>query len=669
MTLIGNKEYLYFINGSTRIQVDHSIISKVSKQISEIKWDADEPKEICILNILPSSYSSKDVEAVITQVITVIQTGSRLGVETSNVPGIYRVKGDLSSLKVLLLVILWLNIDSLLEEILLTLHVYPLKFKYVKAYLEIYDDILRYHKKEGYENALRTFLKFDRSSKDQYTPIINELIHFEKLDVYNRYQLALKYELPYPRDDITHQTTARRLYNLNPHIRLPIIRKEIDAVEETKLILADSILKYNLATRIGSEAVPNVAGRHGLFWFYVQNVDDNYIYTGKIHINNVDYNILIQQKDNSLLSIPEFEEKITMVTSEKDRKSFATLKGLERYTEVRDEFGTPDFDVYYVLQNNDSRYRQHLHHLGLLTQKEMEFQKKRRVIVQMYHQIKACIRTANSEYTPQFRKFVSQYILCIYELGDEESAYYTSNVGIKLEQDRRYIRHHFESLDYNGIVVLLDMIDIIKIEHGSNPCIIIKNCRLQKDVYYTRVLPSLDDIKNQDELIFQLLTYKTKGYMTINNYRHARNPHTTVYGKSETKIDLHILNTLHFYFQNERPCTNNYFFGISDPPEDNPDYNLNLSTFYMVDPSTIDDIKEVIEKSDPYISLTDYPRTIVAFPHLNPRIFFRAGLADVTLNTNGTTNVDMGPYIHYTYTHNDKMDKIVRCNSLVCQSM
>jgi hypothetical protein len=636
-----------FIDGDEHISFDYHLLKKHSTYIQAIEWDVNDSKCLTLPQI--GNYKSKEVaEHLQYMLLQLRDENPTLQRENhAEFPQIKRIGGNIANLEIYLHLASHLQLNVFINQIVDTLRSYTPELTEFKTYMDIYTSILLPRKMDGFKKLAIIIGNhpFDYQITPELEQIGKMLLDEPKLSLYDRCLVAIKLHFPLPVD--IDAITARQIYvKTNGTVICPSIENELPLIKSTQDVVIDSITKYRHAIRI-----PLEESKHGgLFYFHVHGYTRNgYIDLGQVTLPGGDvYSVYLEK--NHLFTVDEFkayhhvsDPKKQNILNTKYRDIYVSS---ERYCEVlhrcfgnikSEEQMDIEIEIFRHYQQEDTLFRQHLHHLGLLTDEEIMFLYHRLQIDKDYPLINQIEKPGPKHWTDKYTKNVMEetYPICrtplppgFIESQNLESSYYSSDVGKELEEQRKCLRYNFFSNRYTGLIIVLYFYDIYAIDELSKRIILDQNlgkCEYTNKVYHTPFLPSNRNVdRSQFRWTSSFLTYlyaESHGVSKCERYiQHL----SLCDGVSQAEPNTLLLNstTQHPGFE--------FLTHIDDEDEDedeDEDINVDFLTLYsfsLLDPSTIPNIEEVIKNSK-FSTATEKP-LIMSHPPINPKFYFKAGI-------------------------------------------
>jgi hypothetical protein len=534
-----SKSTLTFSNGDTKLDIDYDLLFAMSKLVATMAEDDPQEREIIIPSF--SAYLQDDVNAHLQHILRKISTLTVDDINTENKKDILkedvytytrnpldigksRVVGTIDNLILYFLLINWLDIPLLYDEVYESILEYVPPIVDISKYMNILESILRNPKlvTQFLKLVLQSFLQNDEPLPE-YTsliPIMNKIVHHSNIDLYTRYLLHLKYQLygvdvPWDTIDIL---TARQLYLLNTNdIPIPssilnnisqVLSDEIGIIDATLDSVVDSITLYDSVMRVNFPNSPVInstrSDTRGYFMFYVHSIPEhNKIHVGNVNIDGKIHKVVIE--DRSLYPVEDFISGKLINGGDIDYSNhaeYSKIYNIDIKTLLFQSYKRTDkYQAIAILLREDTRFRKWLLSQSLLSDFEKSMLSHRDTIFDTLVQIIEAkkegsrineinddvdlpdqnheyvhllppgenmedlierIMSANNIKITNLTRDLEEKILQLLPL---EKDFYFSEEGKKLENARLEMRKHFYSTKlYQGIVIVCNVYEIIDVE-------------------------------------------------------------------------------------------------------------------------------------------------------------------------------------------------------------
>jgi hypothetical protein len=640
-------ELIHFIGDDHDISIDYELIKKYSKYIDAIKWDDTE-----VMSVPIPTFNGYNLNQIVDHLAFILdqlhQPIPTLKFDDNpHMPFLKKVGGNVANLKLYLLLALHLDIDIFVNDVITTLHGYTPTVDEFETYFDIYNSILWSHHLHGFKRLAEVMtLHFRHSSNynEHLKPIIREVLEEFEVPVFHRYFLSACFNLPSPTD--VDPVTARQVYIASKYTIIhPSIKHEMPLITGTNNVVVESITTYHRALRIPLEESSN----EGLFYFYIHGIDaqNGNINMGQVQVPNGDmYTVYIE--NDELASVDQFKKYDT--NSKLNRTNVLLLGNPREYININlyrqnihpfiEQFKRieTDSEKYFQWQHHreqNLKFHQYLAERQLLTTEEMAFLQRR-------HQTSIDNNLDSTkenhrlwinkydyhQYIPKVDKTLLQQQI---ELEIDEHKYYTSE-GKDVEQSRQHLRNEFFGglNQYGGLVIILCFYTVKSIDAVSKTIVLSRHLHselkksLSLSLYHTPVI-SQDRWVNRSDFEW---TSSFPIYKSINTNSSKNNifwkvnmsfntEKATQYEANTLLVDIfdRYIIPLHFFPE--------YIYNISRYDPEINDYNLCKDTFSLIDPSTVNDIDNVKENSNP---ISQVQTKIVAYPHDDPILYLQAGI-------------------------------------------
>jgi hypothetical protein len=545
----------------------------------------------------------------------------------------------------------------------------------IPKYMDIVQSILRNPKLEViFLKSVVPSLLQNNEALTLDISIINTIIACPDIDLYDRYLIYLKYILynVYIPPDKIGAVMARRLFLLGSDIHRDEIEEEIGIVEVTLDSVIDSVSSYKSVIRVNFPSVPiaTPTGTKGYFMFYVHSMPTIHTaYVGNVSIDNKEYKVIVNCE--YLHGVDDFKSHHLIRLDSFDYSNHVEYSKIYDFSaqKLKDKNNQYTYQSIALILREDTRFRQWLLSHHLLSEFEQSMLPERQCICDLLFDF-IRVNKQSREYVVGFdddfdfededemygrymslledgqtlpEMFESNRLLkertdvlrdtLDVELKDRvsklctlEAEFYSSQEGRQLETARTTLRNDFyASKLHQGLIIVCNVYKVTAVREDEiiitiNPHLSARFTKLEKELmlYHTiQPLQFTDDylnLPNQNILASYTSTSSNKTIHFESEYdlQMTSNPDSDSDYRTVSLVDP---------TSNKPICVDTPFQYVSIGGI----FNNNIiyqyrGTIYIVDPSLLPDIDEVINNSYPE---SNADVDILAYPYFDPTFFVR----------------------------------------------